>query len=520
MESFNSINEYFQHTVKQFPDKTALVFQEKKFTFLELQQYVEKLAKAFYSEGIKKGDRVIIYLPHMHQWIISWLAMQQIGVIAVPVSHFYKHDNLYNIAKNSGAETIVCSDNNFNETLDVSGQLFKKTIVVGTQDTKKLEEQAGGIATEILPFDDLLNKGDIELPLNNPNGKEIAEILYTSGTTGEPKGVPIKNKALLESLYNSKNAYKSLIPKGEGIAIQGAPINHILGQEIGLGALLAGDTLILLPSLKLEELFASIQQNKVTTFFGTPTLCRMILEHEQLDDYDLSSLKYVFTGGEALPLEIAKKWHRKFGNPLFNGYGSTETCGGVFGATVEDEFPVGTIGKCISHKKVKLINTEDDGAGELLVSSEYMTTGYWNNPDESEKRFVEVDGQLWYKTGDVVYQDKDGWYFFKERSVYLIKHKGYRVVPTKIERVLYEHEAVSSSCVIGVYDQTVGEKIKAFVVLKDGMTATDEDLINWCNEKLVSYEVPHFIEFRSDLPKSAVGKILRKKLREEEMQGA
>ncbi|MDO9533834.1 MAG: class I adenylate-forming enzyme family protein [Bacillota bacterium] len=520
----NTIDAAFRQVADQQPEKTAILFKGEKTTFSELDIMVEKIAEYLFSKGLKRQERAIIYLPHMPQWVAIWLAMQRIGAVAIPVTHFYGHEELAYIAKDSETGTVFCTDANLEEVIKAAADNpFKRIIVVGENYTQDSVQNIDKNTTEIIPFTGMINEKTPSLPPIQIEEKEIAEILYTGGTTGFPKGVPLSNILLLTAMDVKRSEYLSLTPPGEGVAIQGAPLNHILGQEVGLGALLSGDTLILLAKMDLDDLFAHIEKYKVTTFYGTPTLCRMILEHENLGNYDFSSLGYVFTAGEAMPKEVARKWVDFFKKPTYNGYGSTETCGGITGIPVGVPCPEGTAGKVVYTKKIMLINSDTlepvaaNEPGELLVSSENMVTGYWNKPEETALYFVTLDDRLWYKTGDIVRIDEEGWVFFVDRSVDMIKHKGYRVAATKVEAVLYKHKAVVECCVVGVPDSKFGEIIKAFVVLKKGMeNVTEEELINWCREGLSSYEVPVLIEFRDTLPKSAVGKILRRKVRDEE----
>jgi long-chain acyl-CoA synthetase len=520
-----TINKVFQDVVNRYPEKTALIFNDQKYTFSELHKMVEKVAAYLYGNGISKEDRVIIYLPHLAQWIAIWLGLQKIGAIAVPVTHFYGFEELVYIGNDSDVETIFCSDRNVEQVIAASEKKpFKKIIVIGEMpDTKKFSGLSGA---EIVSFNKILQQDISSLPSVEVGRKDIAEILYTGGTTGTPKGVPITNINFLEAIEVKRNEIEPLIPKGEGVAVQGAPLNHIMGQELGLCSLLSGDTLILLPRMDLEILFSQIEKHKASVLFGTPTFCRMILEHDKLDNFNLKSLKYVFTAGEALPPEVSRKWYKKFNIPIFHGLGTTETCGGIAGTNAGEPFPEGTVGKEVPTKKVMLVNPETlepisvaNEPGELLVHSENMVTGYWNKPEETARHFINLDGKIWYKTGDIVRMDEDGWIFFVDRSVDMIKHKGYRVAATKVEAVLYKHDAVFECCVVGVPDDKVGERIKAFIVPqkgKEGVSA--DDLIKWCSERLSSYEVPSDIEFTNDLPKSAVGKILRRKLRDQERQ--
>jgi long-chain acyl-CoA synthetase len=277
------------------------------------------------------------------------------------------------------------------------------------------------------------------------------------------------------------------------------------------------------PRINIDAAFDAIQRFKAKTMIGVPAMYRMILEHVRLEQYDLSSLEYCFSGGDVLPVEIGKRWKEMFGRPIYQGYGATETCGGVSMCPVDVENPPKSVGRIVDSKKVKIIDPASlepsvpGEPGELLVSSTHMVSRYLNKPEETASSFVEIDGQKWYRTADIMSMDEDGNLFFVDRTVDTIKHKGYRISASEIESVLQEHNAVIASCVVGVPDEKVGERIKAYVVLKEDIKGiTGYELIKWCRETLVSYKVPHYIEFRDMLPKSKVGKLLRREIRSEE----
>lgn len=532
-----SIYEAFAQAAERAPGKTALIYLGKRFTYAQLKEMVDHLAGALYQLGLRRQEKAIIYQPHTPQWIISWLALQRLGAVAVPITHFYGPRELHYIAKDSGAETVFCTDTNFGYVMRVLGEASLRRVVISKiAELLPVWKQVIGRALDKIPqgkfarqdnvytFAGLLKGGRAQLPNGTaPSESDLAELLYTGGTTGFPKGVPITHALFLQSTYYQRQMSEPLIPRGRDVVIQGAPLYHILGQAVGIGALLAGDTLVLLPRVNLDALFDHIQRYRVTTFFGAPTLYRMILEHDRLDYYNLSSLVYCFSGGDALPAEVARRWQKKFGRPIYQGYGATETCGGVALTPAGEPFPEGAAGKILPVWQIRLtdpdtLETVPPGeAGELLVSSDRMVTAYWNKPEETAERFVELDGRLWYRTGDIVRVDENGWLFFVDRSADIIKHKGYRVAASKVERVLQEHPAVVAACVVGVPDAKVGERIKAFVVLKEDVKGvTAHELSKWCQDRLASYEVPQYIEFRDMLPKSKVGKLLRRELRAEE----
>ncbi|MFZ5649251.1 MAG: class I adenylate-forming enzyme family protein [Bacillota bacterium] len=533
---FGPVYEAFGVTVGKFPGKTALIYLGQKFTYSQLDGMVDRLARSLCGMGVGKSDRAIIYMPHVPQWVITWLALQKIGAAAVPVTHFYGPADLKYIANDSGAGTIFCMDTNFGYVSKIFSDTGLKRMVVNTVSDllpywkwvfgkiyDKIPEGKYSLGENVYTFKSLMGKNAPPLPPVEASGEDIAEILYTGGTTGHPKGVPISGALLLKSIGEQRKASESLIPRGQDIVIQGAPLYHILGQAVGLGALMSGDTVVLLPKINLDAMLEHIERYRAKTFFGTPTLYRMILEHDRLHQYNLKSLVYNFSGGDVLPRDVADRWRKQFGRPIYQGYGATETCGGVALTPAGEEFPEGSAGKILPIKRVKVVDpdTLEDVApgktGELLVSSDHMVAGYWNKPEETERHFVRIDGTLWYRVGDLVRIDENGWLYFMDRSADLIKHKGYRVAASKIETVLQEHPAVIASCAVGVPDEKVGERIKAFVVVKEDVRGvTAYELIKFCRDRLAPYEVPQYIEFRDMLPKSKVGKLLRRELRADE----
>jgi long-chain acyl-CoA synthetase len=351
----------------------------------------------------------------------------------------------------------------------------------------------------------------------------VAQLLYTGGTTGFPKGVPMSHALLLDAFAEQRRASLPVVPRGEEVVLQGAPLHHILGQVVGLGAVLSGETLLLLPRMNLDAVFDHVERHRATTILGTPTLYRMMLEHERLEQYDLTSLRFSFSGGDALPGETARRWQACTGHPLYQGYGATETAGGVTLCDAGAPGPAGTVGRSCAHQSILLVDpatlepVPDGEAGELLVSSRHMVRGYWNKAEETARCFVTVQGQLWYRTGDVLRRDGDGWLFFQDRSVDVIKHKGYRVAASKVDNALQEHPAVISACTIGVPDDAVGERIKSFVVVRNDVKGVHaQELLRFCKERLAPYEVPQYVEFRDMLPKSKAGKLLRRELRDED----
>lgn len=533
-----TLYELFCETVKRYPEKTGLVFLGRRFTYSEINELVERLSSSLYHLGVGKGDRVIIYLATCPQWVIAWLAAARIGAIAVPITPIYTPPDLRYITQDSGAETLFCMDTNFGYVAEILPQTgVKRVIVTNVADLLPFWKRIIGKAFDKIPegsvpkgkgvftFKGLL-KEKATLPSFEVKPEDLGEMLYTGGTTGFPKGVPHQNILFVRDFWADRKVVADFfIPWGEGRVVLASPPYHMYGHQKALGRFLLGDTLIMLPRMNLDGLFDHIHRYRVNMFAAVPTLYRMMLEHDRIDYYDLSSVEVFEAGGEVMPLEVAERWLRKFGKPIYIGWGTTETAGGPTSCLLagKNKFPLNSLGKLMPYKEVKLVDPDTlepvppGEPGEALIHCENMIREYWNKPEETARCLVELDGKLWYRTGDILRVDEKGWYYFVDRTADIIKHKGYRVAASKIEAALQEHPAVVAACAVGVPDPKVGERIKAFVVLKEDVRGvTAYDLIQFCRERLAPYETPHYIEFRDMLPKSKVGKLLRREMRDDE----
>ncbi len=529
----------FEEVVKRSPDQTALIFLGEKYTFSELHNMVIRLAAGLYELGLKKEEKVIVYLYNLPQTLIVWLALQRLEAVPVMVAPVYTAYDIRYMANDVGAEIIFCMDTNLSYVVDVLNESpIRKVIFTNMVDLlprwKRYFGQGFGRipmgkipkGKEFISFGDVLKTGSPEaLPPFEGKPEQTAVMLYTGGTTGFPKGVPLSVGIFLYRIDEWAKAVEPAVPLGQGVSLLSAPLYHVIGQMDGLTPLLiTGEPLIVMPRVVLDAMFDHIERYRATRMFAVPALYRMILEHDRLDYYDLGSLKYCGTGGDVLPTEVANRWHKKFGIPLYQGYGATELCAAISLSYARDGIPPeGAAGKISPGSKYRLVDPDTlepvppGEPGELLATSPYPVTSYWNKPEETEKCFINIDGEVWYRTKDLVEIDKDQWLYFRDRSVDLIKHKGYRIAAAEVERVLQEHPAVIAASVVGIPDEKVGERIKAFVVLKEDIKGISGfELTKWCKEKLAPYKVPQYIEFRDMLPKSKVGKFLRRELREEE----
>jgi long-chain acyl-CoA synthetase len=538
MKNHHNIYSAFEAVAKQRPAHPAVIYVGTRFTYSQIQSLAERFAAALTANGLEPGQRVILYAPNSIQWVVAWLGIQRAQGVCVPITPIYTPKDLAFVANDSEAAAIVCADTNFGYVTRVLPETAIKTVVV----TKMAEllpwwKQAFGMLFDVIPKGKIALQPNIhtmgallakyQAPASPPElvrgDGDLAEILYTGGTTKHPKSVPLTHRLFLVSADEQIRISAPLVAPEDNVILANAPLFHILGQTCSLATLLVGGTLILQPKVNLDANFDATQRFQARSMVGVPTLYRMILEHDRLDQYDLSSVDYWFSAGDKLPVEVGNRWKEKFGKTIYQGYGATETCGGVTMCPPGIDNPPESVGRVVPSKSIAIIGIADTErvppgeTGELVVSSEHMVTSYLNNPEETRKSFLQMEGKTWYRTGDIVTMDEGGNLFFVDRTADTIKHKGYRVSASEIEALLQEHHAVMAACVIGVPDEMVGERIKAYVVLKHdikGLTAYD--LIKYCRQSLVSYKVPQYIEFRDMLPKSKVGKLLRREIRDEE----
>ena len=528
----------FKEVAKRSPDRVAIIYLGEKFSYRTMERMVDLFSQSLFRLGIREGDRVLLYLYNIPQTLISWLALDRIGAIPVPVAPIYGAHDLRYLLNDSGAETIICMDTNFNYVNEVKKDtplkriiftslldlvpFWKRLIAEGFDRVPKGKRPKG---RDIYPFKELLKADSVKLPPMPSGGYRTCLLLYTGGTTGFPKGVPLSEGLFLYRLLEWRKASEAVIPPGSGITALAAPLYHIIGGMDATSTLLiCGETLIMFPRVVLDAFMDHVTRYKATNTFAVPTFYRMLLEHDRLHQYDLSSLRYCGTGGDVLPPEVGRRWKERFGNPLYQGYGTTELCGAIsISYTKDGEPPQGAAGKIMTGSHWRLVDPDtlepvpEGKPGELLGTSPYAVREYWNKPQETKECFIKIGDEVWYRTKDMVYIDKERWLYFVDRSVDMIKHKGYRIAAAEIERVLQEHPSVLSSCVVGVPDEKVGERIKAFVVLKTDVRGVSAyELLKWCRDRLPSYKVPHYIEFRDMLPRSKVGKMLRREIRADE----
>ncbi|NOX34829.1 MAG: long-chain fatty acid--CoA ligase [Deltaproteobacteria bacterium] len=522
---------------EKYPRNTAVLYLGEHFTYKRLKELSERFAGGLQNLGVKKGDKVLLYIPNCIQWVVAYIGIQRAGAILVPVSPIYTSYEIKYMINNSGAQTIICMDTNFGYVKETfASTRLKRAIVTNLVDLLPAWKRSFGLLfdkvpngrvnydNKILSFKSILKTPCLKEKIKIDPVNDLSYILYTGGTTGFPKGVP-GNHIGSTSYINDVtcDVAGDHLKEGSDVYIAVNPLFHImaLGFFMAVG-LNKGNMVVLMPQPQVDAILESIQRYKVRWFLGVPALYRMILENNRVDQYDLSSLTYCFCGGDVLPGKVMNRFKEKYDLPIYQVYGSTEV-GHVTYSKIGSDPTSGSIGyplksrECIVVDPVTLECVENGKNGELFVTSPYTLKEYYEKPEETGKTYIKVNNKVYCRMGDFVSCKPDGELVYMERSADVIKHKGYRVSASEIEATLQDHPTVINACVIGIPDEKVGERIKAIVVLKeDARGVGGVELIKWCSEHLASYKVPGYVEFRDMLPKSKVGKLLRREVRDDE----
>jgi long-chain acyl-CoA synthetase len=527
----------FERACEKYPDKTAIIYLGEKFSYLRIKDLIDRFATALHDLGVRDNDKVMLYIPNCPQFLIGYFGAQQIGAIPVPVSPIYTPYEMKYLINDSEAETVLCQDTNFRYIKEVFPETcLKRAIVTNYVDLLPLYKRVIGALFDKVPdgiiekgnniysFKNLIQKYPPDPPKLNINPNDhLSYILYTGGTTGFPKGCIASHTGMVSFVNEIRAVGEGHIADGQEVFIMVNPLFHQMAQGVILGMVLTkGNTAVLMPIPQVDAILQAIQKYKGTLFLGAPTLFRMILENDRVDLFDLSSLRYCWSGGDVLPLEVHNRWKKKFNVSIYQVYGATEV--GFTAMSPLDREPVpGSIGQPLASRETKIVDPDTlktvtpGTSGELLVTSEYISKSYWKKPEETAASYVEIDGKTWYRMNDYVQMDEDGQLYYVDRSADIIKYKGYRVSCSEIEAALQDHSALIGACVVGVPDPKVGERIKAIVVLKEDVRGVSgSELTKWCKERLAPYKIPQYIEFRDMLPKSKVGKLLRREVRDEE----
>ncbi|MFB2921273.1 class I adenylate-forming enzyme family protein [Aerosakkonema funiforme] len=485
-----------------FPRKTALIFEGQCFSYEELDERANRVANGLQNLGIKKGDRVALYLPNIPEFIFAYFGIQKLGAVLVSINVMLKRDEIWYILNDSGSKAIITTEKLRENVPDRDLVDLRRVLLTDSPNATGLKlEELMAISSPIFQC--------VEMEPKDP-----ATIVYTSGTTGFPKGAVLSHGNVVSNMHSQR--YSCGITPNDKLLLY-LPLFHCFGQNAILNSgLNAGATIILQRRFKLERVVQAIAQEGATMFFGVPTVFAKLLE-ENLDEFNWHSVRYYFSAAANLPVEIVRRWEEKFGRPIYQGYGLTETspCASY---NHPWKYKTGSIGMPIDNVEMKVVDEKGEEVpvgelGEIIIRGPNVMLGYWNRPEETAK----VIKNGWLYTGDIGRMDEDGDFYLVDRLKDMINVSGFKVYPSEVERIFYQHPAVAEAAVYGVADGIKGEVIYANVRLLAGESITEAELMTFCRERMANYKVPHKIELVDSLPKNATGKILKTVLREEAM---
>lgn len=511
-----------------FPRRTALHYYGANLSYRELRDQAAAFAAALGGLGVRKGDRVALYLVNSPQFVIAYFGVLATGAVVVPVSPVYSSSELAFQLKDSGAEYIVCQDLLY-ANLERSTVEMRATIVTGAHEY--LPTLKGVLARKaplpegvgIHPFQKLLRGGAATYPpcAVDPTA-DLAALPYTGGTSAHPKGVRLTHANLVACAAQLRAFFPELAA-GEEVIAAALPLYHIYGQvAMLLIGVTLGATLALFTSLDLGQILPTMERQGVTVFYGVPGLYEVLKNHPKTSWVNWKRLKLVVSGADALPEATASAWEQRTGKPILEGFGMTETAG-VSHVNPSKRIKRGSFGVPLPNVDAAVVD-RDTGAvlpvgevGELILAGPSITSGYWRREEEDRRAFVDEGGKRWLRTGDLVRMDEEGYFHYYARTKDLIKYHGFSVFLREIEEALTAHPLVKAAGVIGVKDPKVGEYPMAYVVLRPEARGrvTEAEIRDYLKERLAPYKVPRVVEFRSELPKTDVGKVSRRDLREE-----
>lgn len=522
------IFEVLNEAAKKYPENQAVSFLGSQLSYKQLHESVEAIASSLHKLGVKKGTRVAVLLPNCPQIVISYYAIMRLGAIAVMCNPLYVERELAYQLKDAGAEAIIYLDQFKQKVMNVSPETSLKLFIsTGIQDY--LAQLAGlpvkravaeeSAAPQVYLFEELLNSEQVELPevIINPS-TDIAVLQYTGGTTGISKAAMLSHMNLTTNIIQTRLWLNNMEEAKERFFCV-LPFFHIFAMTTCMNlAIYLSSTMIIIPRLEVSSLLKQIQDSQPTVFQAVPSLYTAIVANPEVKNYNLSSITTCLSGGAPLPVEIQERFEAVTGGNLVEGYGLTEAspvthCNPINGQRVK-----GSIGLPIPMTYYKIVDLDKGDTevpvgvpGELCIKGPQVMLGYWSRPEETANSLR--DG--WLYTGDIATMDENGYTYIVDRKKDMVITSGYNVYPREIEEVLYSYPKVQEAAAIGIPDHTRGEVLKAFIVLKEGEQCTKEEIINYCRKQLAKYKVPKQVEFRTSLPKSTVGKVLRRVLAHE-----
>ncbi len=537
-----TLHRMLEETTQRFPNQTAIIFpgalgDSYRLSYKQLEKHVNSLANALINLGVKKGDRVALLLPNCPQFVSSYYAVLKAGGAVVATNPLYSTREMEHQFNDCGAETIIVLSLFYRAVAELKERTKLKNIIVTnikeylppvsrflfTLLREKKEGHRVNIsgAKDTYSFQGLLKRFAPTPPPVTVTPDDIAMFQYTGGTTGISKGAVALHRNVVSNVYQMKAWASPVKPKESGEVVMGVmPLFHVYGMVAVMHlSVLGGAAMVLLPRWDTLQTLKAINRYKPALFPGVPTMYVAINTHPDVRKYDLRSIKGCTSGGAPLPLEVQQQFEQITGGNLAEGYGLSEAPVVVTANPQIGKRKAGSIGVPFPDVEAKIMDAETGEkempigeVGELVIRAPHVMQGYWNRPEETKQ----VLRSGWLYTGDLAKMDQDGFFFIVDRKKEMIIAGGYNIYPREIEEVLYEHPKVKEACCYGVADSYRGETVKVVIVLKEGEKCTSEEISEYCRERLARFKVPKIVEFRESLPKSLIGKVLRRVLVEEE----
>ncbi len=537
-----SVVETFDKATDKWKDKTALIFYGRKISYRELRDQADRFATALGDLGVKKGERVALLLLNSPQFIIAYFGALKAGATLTPISPVYVSPEIKHQIEDSGAKTIVCQDILYDHVEKAEVKLdrviltniaeylprFKKFL--GQSVLRAVYQKMSAPPPELFEregfyqFQDLIKKYPPNPPKIEFNIREdLVTLPYTGGTTGLPKGAMITHYNFVASQYLLQTFGGDVVEEGKEVMLAYLPFYHIYGQAVVmLGGISQGYTLVIFTTPDLDDILNAIESYRATIVYSVPALYEALRDYARTDRVNWKRIKTLVSGADALLEDTARGWEQRTGAPIHEGWGMTETSSVGMGSPYGRP-KIGSFGVPLPNTMAAIVDPEGTEflpvgeTGELVIRGPQIMKGYWNRPEETKGTFVEIDGETWLRTSDLASMDEEGYFYYYDRKRDMIKYKGLAVFAREVEEVLASHPQIKETGVIGVPDKDVGEIVKAVVVLETEARGKvlEEEIIKYCQEKLAHYKVPKIIEFKGEVPKTDVGKVSRRELREE-----
>ncbi len=526
---------FLDRSAEEFPETMALLFQGYRVTYRQLKEMVDRFAACLHALGIRQGDSVAILLPNVIPCVVAYYGILKIGARAVMNNPLYSDRELEHQFNDSGAKLLITLDLLAKRMVALRPQTQIKTIIYTSIGDYlpfpknllfPLVGKKKGLAADVAPAADLyqwkalLAKYPPQPPVVELAMDDIAMLQYTGGTTGVSKGVMLTHGNLSRQIQHIR-AWFPKFARGEEIMLGALPFFHVFGLSVAMNfAIYMGWGDILVPKPQPEPLLETIGKFRPTFAPLVPTMYIGMLSQPQIDQTDLTSIKGCFSGSAPLPIEVIRDFEGKTGAVIVEGFGMTESSPVTHINPFGGQRKVGSIGIPIPDTEARIVDLNDPAkempigeTGELVVRGPQVMQGYWQREDATAETLVNG----WLHTGDIAMMDEEGYFFIVDRKKDMIISGGYNVYPRDIEEVLFEHPKIAEATAIGVPHPKRGEQVKVFVVLKPDETATPEEILEFCKDKLAAYKLPTEVEFMGELPKTNVGKVLKKDLRAEEL---